>query len=123
MLCFNTVESADHFFIHCPFTVILWSLLQWPLNIAMLSHVNMFDWLRMILFVDDSLRIPKEHQHSFLLQAVVAIDFIWELRSTNREYQRHLDPLAAAQQIRRRHASYENAWSIKQYHSANPLKL
>lgn len=65
------------------------------------SH-SMLGWIKMILGIHSNLQVSAEQQQRITLQAVITMDYIWQLRNKNRLEEQVIEPLQEVEAIKTR---------------------
>ncbi|PKI68396.1 hypothetical protein CRG98_011193 [Punica granatum] len=110
----SATDHTDHLFIHCPpFTSIICATLDIPSRVSGLAHSTMTYWIKLLAGIEKSLNIPSDIQHMFLLQSLVCLDYLWQLRNSLRISKDSLNLQHVTAEICRRSKAYEEAWLHK----------
>lgn len=80
-LCKDAVVDAEHLFLSCPLTRIIWRTSLWPINLNCIQPLSIHEFIRIILHPNRKLKILVEESHHFQLFAAIACDQIWSLRN------------------------------------------
>lgn len=125
--CHSAEETINHFFLHPPFSTIVWSLVKYPVRLQAMQDISAIDWIRIILMIKRDLSTQIDIQHEFLLQAVIVLDTIWQYRNSYEWQDEAIGPKEVADIIIKRTGSYVMAWTSReqfQFHGKmlNPPK-
>jgi hypothetical protein len=80
-LCKDGEDSIQHLFFKCRFARAIWRHSFWPIDSFSFNFTNMLDWIKVIISLGATLKIPKEDHYRFQIFVAVACDFLWSSRN------------------------------------------
>jgi hypothetical protein len=111
-------DSLPHLFFRCIFVRIAWRSFHWPLDSLKLSSLNLLNWIKGILFPNQTFGIPLADIHLFQIYAAILCDML--CFSRNKAIRKGVLPDASkfAEDISRISLDHHAAWKTK----AQPMR-
>lgn len=80
-LCVGSPETIHHLVLDCPFTKLLWWQSPWQIRLESFQHLEVTEWLRMLLCQEAPLPLSAEEKMKLSFFLAVSMEHVWMARN------------------------------------------